>query len=127
MEAVTIVLVLALMQFYWFGLEVGRMRGKHQVKAPSITGAPEFERMFRVQQNTLEQLVMFIPALWLFANMVNPVYAAGLGVVYIIGRFIYRYAYVGDPRKRALGFMASTVPTAIMMIWVLADAIKALL
>lgn len=123
MEAVAIVSVLALMQFYWFGIEVGKMRGIHGVKAPATTGAPEFERMFRVQQNTMEQLLMFLPALWLYGSMVNPMRAAGLGVVYLVGRFIYRYSYVKDPSTRSMGFMATVLPTSIMLVWVLVVAI----
>jgi glutathione S-transferase len=127
MEAVTIVTILALMQFYWFGIEVGKMRGKHQCKAPAITGAPEFECMFRVQQNTMEQIVMFIPALWLFAELVNPVWAAGMGVVYLLGRTIYRFAYVKDPKSRATGFMLTVLPTSVMLLWVLVEAVRRLL
>jgi glutathione S-transferase len=123
MEAVTIVTILALMQFYWFGIEVGKMRAKHQCKAPAITGAPEFERMFRVQQNTLEQIVMFIPVLWLFAEFVNPLWATGMGVVYLIGRGVYRLAYVKDPKSRSVGFMMTALPTSVMLIWVLVDAV----
>jgi uncharacterized MAPEG superfamily protein len=122
MEAVTIVTVLAILQFYWFGLEVGKMRGKHQCKAPATTGAPEFERMFRVQQNTMEQLVMFLPALWLYASLVNPLWGASMGVVYLVGRFIYRSAYVRDPGARSMGFMISILPTSVMLIWVLIAA-----
>ncbi len=127
MEAVTIVTVLALMQFFWFGIEVGMMRGKHQCKAPAITGAPEFERMFRVQQNTLEQIVMFLPALWLFGELVNPLWAAGMGVVYLIGRAIYRMAYVKDPKGRSAGFMLTALPTLVMLIWVLVVAVLRLI
>lgn len=123
MEAVTIVTVLALLQFYWFGIEVGKMRGKHGCKAPAITGPPEFERMFRVQQNTMEQLVMFLPALWLYGSLVNPLWGAGLGVIYLIGRFIYRSSYVKDPSSRSLGFMTSVLPTSVMLIWVLVAAV----
>ena len=126
MEAVTIVTILALMQFYWFGIEVGKMRAKHQCKAPAITGAPEFERMFRVQQNTMEQIVMFIPALWLFAEFVNPLWAAGMGVVYLIGRTVYRMAYVKDPKSRGAGFMMTVLPTSVMLLWVLVDAVLSL-
>jgi glutathione S-transferase len=103
MEAVTIVTVLALMQFYWFGIEVGKMRVKHQCKAPAITGAPEFERMFRVQQNTMEQIVMFLPALWLFAELVNPLWAAGMGVVYLIGALFTEWPM---SRNRKVGLWA---------------------
>ena len=123
MEAVTIVTVLALMQFYWFGIEVGKMRAMHNCKAPAITGHPDFERMFRVQQNTMEQLVMFLPVLWLFATTVNPLWAAGMGVVYLVGRIIYRAAYVKDPAKRSLGFSVSVLPTSVMLVWVLIASI----
>ena len=119
MEAVIIVTILALMQFYWFGFEVGKMRAKHQCKAPATTGAPEFERMFRVQQNTMEQLVMFVPVLWLFAEVTEPLWAAGLGVVYLVGRTMYRIAYVNDPAGRSPGMMLTGLPTAVMLIWVL--------
>ena len=126
MEGIAIVTVLALMQFYWFGIEVGKMRAKHQCKAPSITGAPEFERMFRVQQNTMEQLVMFVPTIWMFGYLVNPLWGAGMGVVYLIGRAIYRVAYVKEPKGRSLGFMLSILPTSLMLAWVLLDAVVAL-
>ncbi len=127
MEVVTIVTILALIQFFWFGIEVGKMRIKHQCKAPAVTGPPEFERMFRVQQNTLEQIVMFIPALWLFAEFVNPLWAAGMGVVYLIGRAVYRMAYVKDPKGRSVGFMMTALPTLVMLLWGLIDAILGLL
>jgi len=122
MEAVAIITVLALLQFYWFGFEVGKMRVKHQCKAPTITGAPEFERMFRVQQNTMEQLVMFIPALWLYAELVNPLWGVGMGMIYLVGRFIYRVSYVKDPATRSAGFTISSLPIAVMLFWVLVDA-----
>ena len=125
MDAVVIVTVLALLQFVWFGFDVGMMRGKHQCKAPAVTGAPEFERMFRVQQNTMEQLVIFLPAMWLFGTMVEPLWAAGLGVIYLVGRTIYRYSYVKDPASRSLGFMLSYVPTLLMLLWVLGATVYA--
>jgi len=127
MEAVIIVTILALMQFYWFGIEVGKMRAKHQCKAPATTGAPEFERMFRVQQNTMEQLVMFLPVLWIFADMVEPLWAAGLGVVYLVGRTLYRISYCNDPKGRSAGFMLSILPTSVMMIWILVDIVYGML
>lgn len=127
MEAVAIVTVLALIQFFWFGFEVGKMRGKHACKAPAVTGAPEFERMFRVQQNTMEQLVMFVPALWLYAYFVNPLWGAGIGAVYLVGRAIYRVSYVKDPGTRSAGFMLSLLPTSIMLVWVLVAAVQKLL
>jgi len=123
MEAAAIVTILALAQFVFFSVQVGSMRGKHGVKAPAIAGHPEFERMFRIQQNTMEQLVAFIPALWIFAYLVNPLWAAGLGVVFIVGRFIYRSSYLKDPASRGAGFTITLLPTAVMLVWSLIDAV----
>ena len=78
-----------------------------------------FERHFRVHMNTLEQLVMFLPALWIFAHFVSPIWAAALGVVFIIGRAIYARAYVRDPKSRSLGFALTALPTLVMMIGIL--------
>ena len=124
MEAVAIVTILALGQFVLFSVQVGSMRGKHGVKAPAITGHPEFERMFRVQQNSMEQLVAFIPALWIFAYLVNPLWGAGMGLVFIIGRFIYRSSYIKDPDARGMGFTITFIPTAVMLVWGLVAAAK---
>lgn len=116
MTAVAIVAVLALAQFYVFSIQVGQMRGKHGVSAPAITGAPEFERMFRVQQNTMEQLVIFIPSLWMFAYFASPLWAAGLGLIYIVGRFIYKSQYLKDPAGRQLGFTMGIIPITILLV-----------
>ena len=126
MEVVAIVTVLALLQFIWFGIEVGSVRVKHEVKAPAMSGAPEFERMFRVHYNTMEQLVVFLPVLWLYAVMVNPMWAAGFGVVYLVARFIYRAAYVKDPAGRSVGFTLTFLPIAVMLLWVLVVAVMKL-
>ena len=123
MEAVAIVTILALGQFIWFSIQVGSMRGKHGVKAPATAGHAEFERMFRVQQNTMEQLVAFVPALWIFAYLVNPLWGAGMGLVFIIGRFIYRSSYIKDPDARGMGFTITFVPTAVMLVWGLIVAV----
>ncbi len=119
MEATAIVTILALLQFVWFAIQVGSMRVKHEVKAPAMSGPPEFERMMRVQQNTMEQLVVFLPALWLYAYYVNPLWGAGIGFVYVIGRFVYRAAYLEDPAKRSLGFTLGFTATATLLVWAL--------
>jgi uncharacterized membrane protein YecN with MAPEG domain len=123
MEMIAVVTVLALLQFVWFGMQVGSIRAKLEVKAPTMSGPPEFERVFRVHYNTMEQLVVFLPALWLYAHMVNPTWGAGLGVVYLVGRFIYRAAYIKDPAGRSLGFSLTFLPAAVMLVWVLVVAV----
>ncbi len=124
MEAIVIVTVLALIQYEFFGIQVGGARQKHGVKAPGILGDPQFECAHRVHQNTLEQLVVFIPVLWLYGYYVNPLWGAGIGAVFIVGRFVYRAAYLSDPSSRGLGFMLSFLPSAVMAAWVLVDAVS---
>jgi len=124
MDLVAIVTILALGQFVLFSIQVGSMRGKHGVKAPAMSGHPEFERMFRIQQNTMEQLVVFVPALWIFARYVNPMWAAGMGLIFIVGRFIYRSSYLRDPASRSMGFTITFLPTAVMLVWGLIAALR---
>ena len=100
MAYVDIVTALAVLQFIVFGFKVGGARGRYGVKAPAITGNEIFERHFRVQQNTLEQLIAFLPGLYLFSHYFSPLVAAALGVVYLIGREVYAATYVKDPAKR---------------------------
>ena len=97
---VSLVTLISLMTFFWTGLRVGRARGTYGIKAPATTGHEEFERHFRVQMNTLESIVIFLPALWLFAVFGNEPIAAGLGVIWIIGRILYAVTYVKDPAKQ---------------------------
>ena len=123
MEYCAIVTVLALLQYVWFGLHVGSMRGRHRVKAPAMSGPPEFERSYRVHYNTMEQLVLFLPALWMFAYFVKPLWGAALGIVYLIGRFVYRAAYLKDPAGRSPGFTLTVVPSTVMLVWVFVVAV----
>lgn len=127
MAWVQIVTVAALLQFIAFAWAVGRARVRHDVAAPATAGHPVFERHFRVHQNTLEQLVAFLPALWLFALRVDPQWAAGLGLVYLVGRLLYFLSYTRDPRTRSLGFVMSALPTLVMLVGVLLSAVRSLL
>ncbi len=123
MEPVIIVTILALAQYVFFGITVGRVRGKTGVKAPASSGDPEFERANRVHLNTLEQLAVMLPALWLYAHYVNPLWGAGFGVVYLIGRFLYSSSYMKDPASRGIGFMMTFLPSTVMLGWVLIVAV----
>jgi uncharacterized membrane protein YecN with MAPEG domain len=116
MHFVALVGLLALLQYLVFGTLVGRARGKYGVKAPAVTGHEVFERYFRVQQNTLELLVVFLPSLWLFASYVSAGWAAALGAVYLVGRVLYLRGYVADPSKREIGFALSFLPIIALVI-----------
>lgn len=116
MHLVAFVIVAALIEFFIFGALVGRARGQYKVAAPAITGDPIFERYFRVHQNTMEQLVMFVPAMWFFGVYVSPTWAALLGVVFIIGRVVYLRGYVEEPSKRETGVIIGAVALVILLL-----------
>jgi uncharacterized membrane protein YecN with MAPEG domain len=125
MQFVAFVIALALLEYAIFGMLVGWARGKYHVAAPATSGHPVFERYFRVHQNTLEQLVAFVPAMWLFGTYVNPTWAAGLGVVFVVGRIVYLIGYVADPAKREIGFGLTALPVMILLVGGLWGAGKA--
>ena len=127
MELVTIVVILSLIQYLVFGALVGKARGKYGVDAPAVTGDPVFERYYRVHQNTLESLVLFVPAILLFGWYVHGVTAAALGVVYLIGRTMYLLSYVKDPKSRGPGFALTLLPSAVLAIGALIGAVMSLL
>ena len=127
MAPVELVTVLALLQFLYFGVLVGRARDRFGVKAPAITGNEIFERYFRVQMNTLELLVIFLPALWI-ATVYVPAYGVALlGVLYLIGRFVYLRGYVAEPSKRSLGFSLSALPILALLLIDLIGAVGRLI
>ncbi len=126
MELVAIVLGLALAQYLYFTLRCGQARGRLGIPAPAMTGAPEFERRLRVQENTIEQLVIFVPALLLFARYVSEPTAAGLGLVFMLGRALYARAYLLDPAKRGPGFGMTLFANAVLLLGGLVGAIVAL-
>jgi glutathione S-transferase len=126
MAYIDIVTALALIQFTVFGFKVGSARGRFGVKAPATTGNDTFERYFRVQQNTLELLVVFVPGLYLFSHYFNPLIAVALGVIYLIGREVYAASYVKDPAKRSAGYGMSFLPAMILLAGGLIGAVRAL-
>jgi glutathione S-transferase len=126
MAWVTIVAMLALLEYFYFSIQVGQARGKFGVKAPATTGNEQFERYHRVHQNTMEQLVMFLPSLFTFATLVSQTWAAVLGVVFIIGRAVYFNLYINNPDKRGPGVIISLLATATLIFGSLIGAIMML-
>jgi len=127
METVHIIAILALLQYFYFGARVGKARGQFDVKAPAITGNELFERRYRVHQNTLEVLLMFLPGLYLFAHGVSVLWATVLGGVYLLGRAIYSRSYVREPASRGPGFALSVAPALVLLLGALVKAIMDLL
>jgi uncharacterized MAPEG superfamily protein len=122
-----LITALALIQFSVFGALVGRARGTYGIRAPAVSGNEMFERYYRVQMNTLEQLVLFLPALWLGGQYMDPRWAAGLGGVYLIGRLLYLRSYLADPARRGLGFALTVWPSVILLVTALVHAGRELL
>ncbi len=123
---VAIATAVILLQYFYFMMMVGKARGDTGVKAPAVTGDPIFERHFRVHQNSLEQLIMVLPALWLFAIYVHVEIAAAIALVYVIGRFWYRASYINDPSSRAKGFVIGFFATVVLLFGGLIGAVLAL-
>ena len=116
MEPVVIVTMLALVELVWLGARVGMARGKTGIKAPAVTGNEEFERHFRVQYNTIEQLIVFIPGLWAFGFYVGPYWAAGIGTIFLVGRILYALSYVKDPETRGTGMILTVIPCYVLLL-----------
>lgn len=115
MEYATLIVLLALLQYVLFTMRVGQGRGKYKVSAPACEGDETFERLFRVQQNTMEQLIVFVPATFAFAYYLSPKWVLAVGLVFIIGRFLYSAEYVKDPKTRTPG-MALTLLANVVLI-----------
>lgn len=127
MALVYVVMMLAVIEYFAFGMAVGMARGRYKIPAPAVSGNPDFERYYRVQMNTLEQMMVFLPSLWTFATFVSANWAAGLGLVFVIGRLVYFVGYTKAANKRGIGFGISGLPTMILMIGGLIGAAMAAL
>ncbi len=116
MPFVDIVALVALLQFFVFAALVGRARGQYGVKAPAVSGHEMFERAYRVQMNTLELLMLFLPALYIAAKYWPAGYVAGCGAVFLLGRVLYQRAYMSDPARRGPGFLLSIGPCFALIV-----------
>ena len=120
---VAIVTVLILLFYFWTSIEVGKARRVSEIHPPTMTGHPTLERAVRVHMNTLEWLVIFLPAMWLCAAYVHPVVAALLGLAWICGRYIYMRAYMKEPKTRSTGFAIQGLATAAALFSGLVGAV----
>ena len=116
MDLIVLIILLALIEYIVLVLRAGAARRKSGIKAPAVVGNEEFERHFRIHYNTIEQLVLFIPGIWFFAQFVHVYWAAGLGVIFIVGRAIYAVSYARNPETRAPGMLLSVIPCWILVL-----------
>ena len=111
-----LVLMLILLQTLYFGIEVGRARQRLGIEAPAVSGDDEFDRYFRAHQNSLEQLIIFLPAVLVTAYLGYSITCVVCGVFYLLGRAIYFRSYVKEPKKRTLGFVLSFFSSVILIM-----------
>jgi glutathione S-transferase len=123
----SLITVSALILYFVVTINVGRARFKHKVSPPQMTGNPDFERVLRVQQNTLEQMILFLPSLWLFSQFISPIWGAAIGAVWIIGRILFAWGYYQAAEKRAAGFGISTLAILALLGGSLTGIIMSLL
>jgi glutathione S-transferase len=105
-----------LIVYCWIFANVGRARGKYKIAAPSMEGPLAFQSVMRVQVNTVEQMVLFLPALWMCAYFLDDRWAALGGVAWIIGRIVYALGYYKDPARREIGFVINALATLGLML-----------
>jgi glutathione S-transferase len=126
----TAIVTLAIGFFYFYtAFRVGNLRGKHDIKAPATSGHPEFDRAYRVQLNTLEQMGIFLPFLW-----VSAFYPIGwawlaplIGLIWLIGRIVYMRGYMADPNRRLIGAMMGGISSMALFIVAASGIVKACL
>ena len=119
--------MLALMQYVWFSIQVGRARGRFEVQVPSISGNDGFERYFRAHQNTAERLVVFLPAIFACGYFVNSLFAAVMGLVFVAGRGLYFRSYTDPDKNRSAGFAIGELANKLMILSILCVTAAALL
>lgn len=111
-----IVTIVSLLIYVWMAMQIGKARGQHSVPAPLTDGPEDFLRVLRVHGNTMEGLILFIPAVWLFAVTIGDTWAALVGVAFPIGRLVYARGYYAAADKRSTGFLIGFVSTIILLL-----------
>ncbi|MBH8552649.1 MAPEG family protein [Nostocaceae cyanobacterium CENA357] len=122
----SLITALTLLLYLVITINVGRARAKYKVSPPQMTGNADFERVLRVQQNTLEQLVFFLPALWLFSLYVNSFWGALVGAIWLMGRSVYAWGYYQAAEKRMIGFVISSFSSIVLLLGSLVGIILSL-
>jgi len=120
-----VVLLTILLQFgtMW---AVGHARGKYDIKAPAVSGHPAFERAWRVQMNTLEATLIFLPTLWLAVQYGSSLWSGVAGLVWVLGRMWYAVSYLKDPAKRGAGFMVASAGWGVTLVLGVVGLVRAI-
>ncbi|WP_050626775.1 MAPEG family protein [Bradyrhizobium viridifuturi] len=118
-----IVTCLAVAFYFFTSTQVARARVAYGVKLPAISGHPDFERIFRIQMNTLEWMPIFLPSLWLFANYVGDAAAAAIGAIWVVGRIVYFIGYREAAAKRSPGFAIQAVASVVLWVGAIGGAV----
>jgi len=116
----------ALIVYFGLGIGVGAARFKYKVAPPQTTGNENFERVYRAHQNTLEQIVIFLPCLWLFSIFVDPIWGSILGTIWILGRIAYAWGYYVQAEKRVAGFAIASLATLSLIFGTLFNLVRGL-
>ena len=124
MDYVYLVTLLALVEYLVIGYLVSKARSRFKVKAPAVTGHEGFERYFRVQQNTIEQLIVVLPCMWIFGLTLDPLWAAALGAAFVVARVFYAYGYIRTGGGRHYGFMAGVYATIALLAGAIIGTLK---
>ncbi|MBX3504553.1 MAG: MAPEG family protein [Parvibaculum sp.] len=111
-----LVTIITLIVYFWMAYKVGKARGAFNIPAPRMDGPDDFLRVLRVQGNTAENLLLFLPALWLFALTIGDLWAAAIGIFYPIGRVLYARGYYAAALKRSTGFTVGLASSMILLI-----------
>ena len=122
-----LVTCLAIALYFYTSILVARARIKFGIKAPAITGNDDFERIFRVQMNTLEWLPIFLPSLWLFAIYISDPVAAAIGLLWIAGRALYMTGYSQAAEKRSMGFGIQALAGGVLWVGALGAIVTRLI
>ena len=126
MNYVYLMTLLILLEYLCMGYLVSAARARFKVRAPAVTGHPEFERYFRVQQNTIEQLVVVLPSMWIFGLTLSPLWAALLGLAFVVARGAYAYGYIKTGGGRHHGFMFGLYATVALLVGAAIGTLKGL-
>jgi len=120
-----VVTMAALITYQGTAMAVGQARVKHKVMPPSTSGPEPFECALRVQQNTLEQLVFFLPTFWLAVLLGSPEWASLLGFIWVGGRVAYGVGYRMAPGKRGPGFGISFLSSVVLLVMAIVGVFRA--